>query len=56
MTILLDLGMLQDDIELKKREILYVLVPLLIYQKEKHELLLGIQEWSLIQFHNHGFD
>ena len=44
MTILLDLGMLQDDIELKKREVLYVLVPLLIYQKEKHELLLGIQE------------
>ena len=56
MTILLDLGMLQDDIELKKKEVLYVLVPLLIYQKEKHELPLGIQEAYLIQFHNRGFD
>ena len=56
MTILLDLGMLQDDIELKKREVHYVLVPLFIYQKEKHELPLGIQEAYLIQFHNRGFD
>ena len=52
----MDQEKIQDDIELKKKGILYALILLLIYQKVKYELLINIQEASLTQFRNRDFD